>query len=208
MKAIDVMIADDHALFRQGVASVVNQETDMRVVAEASDGAQAVEQYSAFRPDVSLIDLVMPGQGGIEVIRELRRLDARARIIVLSTYDTHDDIEKALSAGARGYLLKDVSAHDLTGAIREVHSGKTRVAPTVAVKLAENYQQVRLTMRELEILRLTAEGKANKEIAAMLCISEDTIKMHLRNLYRKLGVNNRTEATAAGIRRGLVRVKS
>ncbi len=208
MKTIQVMIADDHALFRQGVASVINQEADMSVVAEASTGPQAVEHYSAFNPDVALIDLGMPGQSGIEVIRELCRIDAGARTIVLSTYDTHEDIEKAFIAGARAYLLKDVTAHDLIAAIREVYAGRTRVAPTVAAKLAEGYQHVRLTMRELEILRLVAEGNANKEIGARLNVSEDTVKMHARNLFRKLGVTNRTEATAVGIRRGLVRVPS
>jgi two-component system NarL family response regulator len=157
MKTIRVMIADDHVLFRQGVATVIKQEADMQVVAEASTGTQAVEYYSAFKPDVSLIDLVMPGLEGTEVIRELRRVDARAKIIVLSTYDTHEDIEKAMSAGARGYLLKDVLAHELIGAIRGVHRGSRRVSPTVAAKLADRYQQVRLTMRELEILRLVAE---------------------------------------------------
>jgi len=206
MKTIRVMIADDHVLFRQGVATVIKQEADMQVVAEASTGTQAVEYYSAFKPDVSLIDLVMPGLEGTEVIRELRRVDARAKIIVLSTYDTHEDIEKAMSAGARGYLLKDVLAHELIGAIRGVHRGSRRVSPTVAAKLADRYQQVRLTMRELEILRLVAEGKANKEISAALQVSEETVKSHVANLLGKLGVANRTEAAAVAIRRGLVRV--
>jgi two-component system NarL family response regulator len=208
MKTIRVMIADDHVLFRQGVACVINQEADMQVIAEASNGTQALEHYSAFQPDVSLIDLVMPGVDGIEVIRRLCRIDARAKIIVLSTYDTHEDIEKALSAGARGYLVKDVLANELIGAIRGVYGGSRRVSPSVAVKLAERYQQVRLTMRELETLRLVAEGKANKEIAAELQVSEETIKSHVANLLGKLGVVNRTEAVGVAIRRGLVRVRS
>ncbi len=208
MKTIRVMIADDHLLFRQGVASVIAQEADMQVIAEASTGTQAVEHYSIFRPDVCLIDLVMPGMGGIEVIREICRIDARAKIIVLSTYDTHEDIEKALSAGARGYLVKDVLVCELIGAIREVYGGSRHVSPTVAVKLADHYQQVRLTMRELETLRLIAEGKANKEIAATLQVSEETVKSHVANLLAKLGVANRTEAAAVAIRRGLVRASS
>jgi len=208
MKMIRVMIADDHLLFRQGVASVIKQEADMQVVAEASTGTQAVEHYSAFNPDVSLIDLAMPDLEGTDVIRELCRIDGRAKIIVLSTYDTHEDIEKALRAGARGYLVKDVLANELIAAIRGVHAGSRRVSPTVAAKLAERYQQVRLTMRELEILRLVAEGKANKEIAVALRLGEETVKSHVANLLGKLGVANRTEAAAVAIRRGLVRVPS
>jgi two-component system NarL family response regulator len=208
MKTIQVMIVDDHALFRQGVTTVINQEPDIHVVAEASNGSEALDQYSTLKPDVSLIDLVMPGQGGIDVIRDLCHIDPRAKIIVLSTYDTHEDIEKALSAGARGYLLKDVLAHDLIEAIRAVHSGRTRVAPTVAAKLADRYEHVRLTMRELEILRLVAEGKANKEISDTLHVSGDTVKTHITSLLGKLGAANRTEATIIGIRRGLVRVPS
>jgi two-component system NarL family response regulator len=206
VKTIRVMIADDHLLFRQGVASVIKQEADMEVIGEASTGTQAVEYYPVFRPDVSLIDLVMPGLDGVDVIRELCRIDARARIIVLSTYDTHEDIERALTAGALGYLVKDVSAHELIGAIRSVHAGMRRVSPTVAGKLAERHQQVRLTMRELEILRLVVEGKANKQIAAALHVSEETVKSHVANLVGKLGAANRTEAVAVAIRRGLVRL--
>ncbi len=208
MKAIRVMIADDHVLFRQGVASVINQEADMRVIAEASTGTQALEHYSAFKPDVSLIDLVMPELGESKLFGSFARIDAGARIIVLSTYDTYEDIEKALAAGARGYLVKDVLAYDLINAIRAVYAGSRRTSPIVSVKLAERFQQVRLTMRELETLRLVAEGKANKEIAATLHVSEETVKSHVANLLGKLGVANRTEATAVAIRRGMVRVPS
>jgi len=208
MKTIKVMIADDHVLFRQGVASVIAQERDMQVIAEASTGPQAVEHYAAFRPDVSLIDLVMPGMDGIDVIRELRRVDARAKIVVLSTYDTDEDIARALAAGARGYLVKNVLADELIRAIRDVSRGSNRVSSSVAAKLAERYQQVRLTMRELEVLRLAAEGRSNKDIAATLRLGEETVKSHISSLLSKLGVANRTEAVAAAIRRGLVRVSS
>jgi DNA-binding NarL/FixJ family response regulator len=204
MKTIRVMIADDHVLFRQGVASVIAQEVDMEVIAEASTGTQAVEQYSALRPDVCLIDLVMPGLAGIDVIQQIFRIDARAKTIVLSTYDTDEDVEKAMSAGARGYLVKDVLARELIGAIRSVNEGSRHFSPSVAVKLAGRYQKVRLTMRELEILRFVADGKANKEIANTLQVGEETVKSHVANILAKLGVSNRTEAAGVAIRRGLV----
>ena len=205
---IRVLIADDHALFRRGVASVINQEADLQVVAEAGDGLAAIECYEKHAPDVVLVDLSMPGMSGLDVIRRLKALDPNAHLIVLTTYDTDEDIDVALSAGAQAYLLKDVVADELCKVIRDVRAGKIRVAPAVAAKLAERYQRVHLTPRELEMLRLVADGKSNKELASILHISEGTVKVHLSNLFDKLGVGSRTEAIAAGMKRGLIRPPS
>jgi DNA-binding NarL/FixJ family response regulator len=202
-----VLIVDDHALFRTGVANIINQEPDLRVVAEASNGAEAVEAYERVRPDVMLLDLRMPVMEGVEAVRRIRERDPRARVIVLTTYDTDDEIARALKAGAKAYVLKDISADDLVGCIRHVLAGKTYIAPAAAAKLAEGVTRVQLTPRELSTLRLMADGKANKEIANELGISDRTVKTHLGHLFEKLGVASRTEAIKVATRRGLVRLE-
>src|SRR5881409_382463 len=161
-----VLVVDDHALLRTGVANIINQEPDLRVVAEAGDGVEAVEAFERHHPDVTLLDLRMPMMEGVEVVRRIREQDPRARVIVLTTYDTDDEISRALKAGAKAYVLKDISADDLIGCIRDVLAGKTYIAPAAAAKLAEGVTRVQLTPRELATLRLTADGKANKEIAS------------------------------------------
>jgi two-component system NarL family response regulator len=201
-----VLVVDDHALFRTGVANIINQEGDLRVVAEAGNGVEAVAAYDRHHPDVTLLDLRMPVMDGVEVVRQIRARDPRARVIVLTTYDTDDEIARALKAGAKAYVLKDVSAEDLIGCIRNVLAGKTYLAPAAAAKLAEGVAHVQLTPRELATLRLTADGKANKEIANELGISERTVKTHLGHLFEKLGVSSRTEAIKVATRRGLVRL--
>jgi len=201
-----VLVVDDHALFRTGVANIINQEGDLRVVAEAGNGVEAVAAYERHHPDVTLLDLRMPVMDGVEVVRQIRARDPRARVIVLTTYDTDDEIARALKAGAKAYVLKDVSAEDLIGCIRNVLAGKTYLAPAAAAKLAEGVARVQLTPRELATLRLTADGKANKEIANELGISERTVKTHLGHLFEKLGVSSRTEAIKVATRRGLVRL--
>jgi len=202
-----VLVVDDHALFRTGVANIINQEPDLRVIAEAGNGVEAVEAYERYHPDVTLLDLRMPVMEGVEAVRQIREREPRARVIVLTTYDTDEEISRALKAGAKAYVLKDISADDLIGCIREVLAGKTYLAPAAAAKLAEGVTRVRLTPRELAALQLMADGKANKEIASALGISDRTVKTHLGHLFEKLGVTSRTEAVKVATRRGLVRLE-
>jgi two-component system NarL family response regulator len=202
-----VLLVDDHALLRTGVANIINQEADLRVVAEAGNGLEAVQAFERHRPDVTVLDLRMPVMEGVEAVRQIREIDPRARVIVLTTYDTDDEIARALKAGAKAYVLKDISADDLIGCIRDVLSGKTYLAPAAAAKLAEGVTRVQLTPREIAALRLMADGKANKEIATALSISERTVKTHLGHLFEKLGVTSRTEAVKVATRRGLVRLE-
>jgi len=201
-----VLVADDHALLRTGVANIINQEPDLRVVAEAANGREAVEAYDRFRPDVTLLDLRMPVMEGVEAVRQIRERDPNARVIVLTTYDTDHEIARALKAGAKAYILKDIAADDLISCIHDVLAGKTYLAPAAAAKLAEGVTRVQLTPREMTTLRLMADGKTNKEIANDLAISERTVKTHLGHLFEKLGVTNRTEAIKVATRRGLVRL--
>ena len=203
---VRVLVVDDHALLRRGVANIINQEPDLCVVAEAGSGAEAVAAYERHRPDVVLLDLRMPHMEGVEVVRRIRQLDPHARVVVLTTYDTDDEIARALQAGAKAYVLKDISADDLVSCIRTVLAGKTYLAPAAAAKLAEGVSRVQLTPREMTTLRLLADGKANKEIASELRISERTVKTHLEHLFEKLGVASRTEAIKVASRRGLVRL--
>ena len=201
-----VLLVDDHALLRTGVANIINQEPDLRVVAEASNGVEAIAAFEEHRPDVTLLDLRMPVMEGVEVVRRIRERDAAARVIVLTTYDTDDEISRALKAGAKAYVLKDIAADALIGCIREVLAGKIYLAPSAAAKLAEGVTHVQLTPREMSTLKLLADGKANKEIAVALDISERTVKTHLAHLFEKLGVTSRTEAVRVATRRGLVRL--
>jgi DNA-binding NarL/FixJ family response regulator len=202
---VSVLLVDDHALLRTGVANIINQEPDLRVVAEAGNGVEAVVAYERHHPDVTLLDLRMPEMEGVEAVRLIRERDPDARVIVLTTYDTDDEISRALKAGAKAYVLKDISAHDLIRCIRDVLAGKTYLAPAAAAKLADGVTHVQLSPRELAALRLLADGKANKEIAYELGISDRTVKTHLGHLFAKLGVTSRTEAVKVATRRGLVR---
>ena len=201
-----VLLVDDHALLRTGVANIINQEADLHVVAEAENGVEALKAYEQHQPDVTLLDLRMPVMEGVEVVRRLRERDPRARVIVLTTYDTDEEISRALKAGAKAYVLKDISADGLVTCIRDVLAGKTYLAPAAAAKLAEGVTRVQLTPRELAALRLMADGKSNKEIAQGLGISDRTVKTHLGHLFEKLGVTSRTEAVKIATRRGLVRL--
>src|SRR5688572_25536601 len=201
-----VLLVDDHALLRTGVANIINQEPDLHVVAEATNGAEGLQAFRVHRPDVTLLDLRMPVMEGVEAVRHIREHDPQARVIVLTTYDADEDIARALQAGAKAYVLKDISADALIACIHEVLAGRTYLAPAAAAKLAERVTRVQLTPRELATLRLLAEGKANKEIAADLGITERTVKTHLGHLFEKLGVTSRTEAVKVATRRGLVRL--
>ena len=197
---------DDHVLLRTGVANIINQEQDLFVVAQAANGLEGVEAFERHRPDVTLLDLRMPELEGVEAVRRIRAIDPQARLIVLTTYDTDEDITLALRAGAKAYVLKDIAAEDLVACIHDVLAGKTYLAPAAAAKLAEGVARVQLTPRELTTLRLMADGQANKEIAHTLGISERTVKTHLSHLFEKLGVTSRTEAVRVATRRGLVRL--
>jgi len=203
----DVLVVDDHALVRTGVVNIISHESDLRVVAEASNGVEAVNAFVEHHPDVTLLDLRMPVMEGVEAVRQIRAVDPNAKVIVLTTYDTDEDITKALKAGAKAYVLKDITADGLITCIRDVLAGKTYLAPAAAAKLAEGMSHVQVTPRELSTLRLMADGKTNKEIASTLGISERTVKTHLGHLFEKLGVTTRTEALKVAARRGLVRME-
>jgi DNA-binding NarL/FixJ family response regulator len=203
----DVLVVDDHALVRRGVVNIIAHEPDLRVVAEASNGVEALDAYAKHHPDVTLLDLRMPVMEGVEAVRQIRALDPNAKVIVLTTYDTDEDITRALKAGAKAYVLKDITADDLIACIHDVLAGKTYLAPAAAAKLAEGMARVQVTPRELSALRLMADGKSNKEIANALAISERTVKTHLGHLFEKLGVTSRTEAIKVATRRGLVRME-
>jgi DNA-binding NarL/FixJ family response regulator len=202
-----VLVVDDHVLVRTGVANIIGNEPDLEVVAEAANGVEAVAAFERFHPDVTLLDLRMPVMEGVEAVRQIRLRDANAKVIVLTTYDTDEDITRALKAGAKAYILKDISASALIACIHDVLAGKTYLAPTAAAKLAEGVARVQLTPRELSTLRLMADGRSNKEIASELGISERTVKTHLGHLFDKLGVTSRTEAAKVAARRGLVRLE-
>jgi len=202
-----VLLVDDHALLRTGVANIINQEPDLWVIAEAGNGVEAIDAYERHLPDVTLLDLRMPVMEGVEAVRRIRESDPQARVIVLTTYDTDEDISRALKAGAKAYVLKDISAEALVSCIHDVLAGKTYLAPAAAAKLAEGVTRVQLTPRELSALRLMADGKANKEIASELGISERTVKTHLGHLFEKLGATSRTEALRVATRRGLIRLE-
>lgn len=201
-----VLVVDDHALVRTGVVKIISHEPDLEVVAEAANGEEALAAYAQHRPDVTLLDLRMPVMEGVEAVRRIRELDPLARVIVLTTYDTDEDITRALKAGAKAYALKDISAQELIACIHDVLAGKTYLAPAAAAKLAEGMARMQVTPRELSTLRLMADGKSNKEIATSLGISERTVKSHLGHLFEKLGVTSRTEAVKVATRRGLVRL--
>jgi two-component system NarL family response regulator len=205
-RLIRVLLADDHAIVRGGVAAVLRDAGDIAVVAEAANGTDAVALFERHRPDVALVDVKMPELDGPAVVAAIRGRWTDARIVVLTSFDADDDIERALKAGARAYLLKDVQPAELVACVRAVHQGRAWVSPSIAAKLAERMTRVDLTPREMTVLRLLAEGMSNKEIAARLGIAEGTAKLHVSRAYEKLGVANRTEAMAVALRRGLLRL--
>jgi len=198
------MIADDHTILRQGLAAVLAEEPDFEFVGYAEDGQQAIERYAALKPDVLLLDLRIPKRDGVEVARELVNR-WQAKVLILSAFDHDEDLRRGLKAGAKGYLLKDAAREEIADAVRTVAQGGTYLPARLAHKLAGVMFRTELTERELAVLRLMCEGKANKEIGTALFISEGTVKTHVKNLFAKLDVNSRAEAVAAAIRRGLAR---
>ncbi len=201
---IRLLVVDDHPPMRFGLVALVRSQPDMDVVAEAADGEEAVEVYEDVRPDVVLMDLRMPGMGGVEAIIAIRQRDPEARIIVLSTYDMDEDIHRAMQSGAKSYLLKDMSTEEVAETIREVHRGGNSLPSQVAERLSQRSQRQTLTERERDVLTALVKGRSNKEISANLHISEDTVKSHLKTLFAKLQVRDRTEAAVAAIRHGIV----
>lgn len=203
-RRIRILTADDHALMRKGVAALVNAETDMEVVAEAPTGAEAIDQFIKHRPDVTLMDLQMPGMSGIDAIAGIRKEFPNARIIVLTTYRGDVQIMRALKAGARAYLLKGEVDFELLDTIRAVHMGQKRIPPEIAAELAEYSGEDQLSPREFEVLKLIAGGNSNKEIAARLSIGEETVKGHVTNILSKLAASDRTQAVTIGLKRGII----
>ncbi len=202
--SIRILIVEDHHVVRQGIIALLRTYPAVEVVGEASDGLQAVEQYRLLRPDIALMDLQLPRLSGAEAISRIRSEFPGARFIVLTTFDGDEDIFRALQAGAKAYLLKGMTGEELLAAIHTVHSGKARIPASIAEKLAERVTGQQLTGRELNVLERIVAGRANKEIAADLNISEATVKSHINNLLGKLGVADRTHAATVAIQRGLV----
>jgi two-component system NarL family response regulator len=203
---IHVLIADDHAVVRDGLVAMIGKWSDMTVVAEASNGREAVDQWKRQRPDVCLLDLRMPELDGVGAINQIRKEDPAARIILLTTFDGDEDIYRGISAGAKAYLLKDAPREEILDCIRKVYRGNTVLPPSVAAKLAERVSAPELTERELVVLRALATGQSNKAIGRTLFISEMTVKAHLKSIFTKLNVLSRTEAIAAAARRGIVQL--
>jgi two-component system, NarL family, response regulator len=204
MKKIRVMLVDDHPMLRAGLDATLRAEDDMESVAEAQSGEEAVGLYTKTRPDVTLMDLRLPQMSGVAAIEEIRKLDAEARVIVLTTYDGDEDIYRAMRAGARAYLLKDMLRKELVEAIRAVHAGQRYVSPTVAARLAARTPGQELTAREVEILAQLVRGLGNKQIAGELGLAEGTVRIHLSNIFEKMGVHDRTQAAILAIQRGIV----
>jgi two-component system NarL family response regulator len=200
---IRILIVDDHTIVQQGLAALINEESDMTVIGHAKDGIEAIELFRQEQPDVTLMDLRMPRMGGVEAIAAICAEFNTARIIVLTTYDGDEDIYRGLQAGSKGYLLKDCKPNELRTAIRTVHNGQQYISPHVGAKLVQRMNNPELTERELEVLRLVAQGMSNLEISAALNITESTVKSNVNRILSKLGVKDRTQATIIALRRGI-----
>jgi two-component system, NarL family, response regulator len=206
MKSLTVLVADNHPVVREGLVALINRQPDMRVIAEASNGRQAVEAFFAQRPDIALLDLRMPIMDGIDAVISICEKDPRGRIAIITSYQDEEDIYRALRAGAQGYILKDALVNELVECIHAVGDGKTWIPPTVGAKLAKRIADRELTRRETQVLHAVAAGKSNKEIGSAFDISEATVKVHMTHILEKLKVTGRTEAINVAVRRGLVRM--
>jgi two-component system NarL family response regulator len=204
---IQVMVVDDHPAFRKGIAALIESEPDLRVVAEAGDGAEAVAVFRQTKPDVVLMDLRLPGMGGVEATIAIRKEFPDARVIVLTTFDLDEDIYRAIQSGAKSYLLKDTPDDQLADMIRAVHAGEQSLLPKVAKRLHARQQRAELSDRETSVLELLTKGRSNKEISAALFVTEDTVKAHLKTLFVKLNVQDRTGAAISAIRHGIVHLE-
>jgi DNA-binding NarL/FixJ family response regulator len=203
-RIIRILSVDDHPLLREGIAALVNAEPDMKLIAEALNGADAVEKFRLYQPEITLMDLQMPKMDGVEAICHILEACPEAHIIVLTTYSGDAQVLRALKAGARGYILKGLVHRELLDAIRTVHAGQKRIPPEVARQLAEHATDEELSLRQVEILKMIAEGKPNKLIADQLEIGEATVKSHVTNILSRLGANDRTHAVTIALRRGII----
>lgn len=203
---IHVFCVDDHPLLREGIAAIINNQPDMLLVAEASNGCEAIQKYREYQPDVTLMDLRLPDMSGIDALLAIRSECPEARIIMLTTFEGDVEIQRSLEVGARSYLLKSMPPKDLVEAIREVYAGKKRIPPKLATQLAEHLGDEALTERELEVLPHIAGGNRNRDIAARLFISEETVKVHVKHIMEKLGATDRTQAVVIALRRGIIQL--
>ncbi len=203
---IRVFCVDDHPLLREGIGRVINNQPDMELVAEAANSREAIEQFRKYKPDVTLMDLRLPGPSGIDTMIAIRAEFPEARIIILTTSEGDVEVQQALEAGARAYMLKSMRPTDMVETIRQVHGGKRRIPPEIAANLAEHYGDEALTTREVEVLRHIAGGNRNRDIADKLFITEETVKVHIKHIMEKLGASDRTQAVAIGVRRGIIQL--
>jgi len=203
---IRILSVDDHALIREGIAAVINNQPGMVLVAQAATGTEAIQRYREHRPDITLMDLRLPDLSGIDALMAIRAEFPLARVIMLTTFEGDVEIQRALQAGAQGYMLKNMAPSELAGTIRQVYEGKKRVSPEIAAQLAEHMGDEVLTSREIEVLRLVAKGNRNRDIAELLGISEETVKVHVKHLMEKLGSRDRTQSIAIAVRRGIIQL--
>ena len=203
---IRVFSVDDHPLLRQGIAAIINSQPDMLLVAEASSGSEGIQKFREHQPDVTLMDLRLPDMSGIDTMIAIRTEFSGARIIMLTTFEGDVEVQRALEAGARGYMLKSMPPKDLVEVIRQVHAGKKRVPAELAAQLAEHLSDEALTEREVDVLRHVAGGNRNRDIAERLFISEETVKVHVKHIMEKLGASDRTQAVAIAVRRGIIQL--
>ena len=204
--SIRILSVDDHPLLREGIAMLIENQPDMVLVAQASTGNEAIQQFREHRPDVTLMDLRLPDMSGIDALITIRAENPEACVVMLTTYEGDVEIQRALQAGARGYLLKTTPAKELVEVIRQTYAGKKRIPAEVAAQLAEHMGEEALTAREIEVLKHLAEGNRNKDIADRLFISEETVKVHIKHIMEKLDANDRTQAVAIAIRRGIIQL--
>jgi DNA-binding NarL/FixJ family response regulator len=203
---IRILSVDDHELLRQGIAAVITSQPDMLLVSQASTGAEAIQQYRSHRPDITLMDLRLPDLSGIDAMIAIRAEFPDARVVMLTTFEGDVEIQRALEAGARGYLLKNMPPSEIVQTIRQVHMGKRRVPPEIAARIAEHMSDESLTPREVDVLKRLAGGNRNRDIADLLSISEETVKVHVKHIMDKLGAKDRTQAITIAVRRGMIQL--